>query len=247
MAKGSVKFLSSGDTALTVQFGTEISKELNNRIMALSHLLEQAEIDGVRELVPTYRSLLVHYDPLAVTREALTSSLGPLIERSFSGEDFAGADNEARHWQIPICFDGAFASDLEAVSAEAGLSPEEVISLMLETTHHVYMLGFAPGQPYMGDLPDVLDIPRRKDPVPRIEQGSLVTATGLSIIYSFSNPTGWHVIGRTPIALFSLERTEPVLLSAGDKVTLRRISEVEFSEIESAVGDGSFDIEGLRV
>ena len=117
---------------------------------------------------------------------------------------------------------------------------------MLDTPHHVYMIGFAPGQPYMGDLPAALNIPRRENPVPRVEKGALVTATGLTIIYAVPNPTGWHVVGRTPVEIFSPDREEPILFTPGDRVTLRRIGRNEFDELAAMVGDGNFDIASLR-
>ena len=117
---------------------------------------------------------------------------------------------------------------------------------MLKVTHHVYMLGFAPGQPYMGDLPPALNIPRRENPVARVEKGSVVTATGLTIIYAVPNPTGWHVVGRTPVEIFNLAREEAILFKPGDKVRLSRIERDEFDELTAQVDDGSFDMTRLR-
>ena len=241
MATPEVQYLSSGDTALTIQFGTEIERELNSRIVALSHSIAQAAIPGVSETLPTYRSLLVNYDPLVVTREQLVAKLRPLLDSPPDAGDAAPA-----HWQIPVCFDNAFAPDLAHVAAASGMDEDAVIAAMVEVTHHVYMLGFAPGQPYMGDLPPVLNIPRRENPVARVEKGSLVTATGLTIIYAVPNPTGWHVVGRTPVEIFNLARDEAILFKPGDKVRLRRIERDEFNAVSAQVTDGSFDMSGLR-
>ena len=240
MSGQQIEFLPSGDTALTVQFGYEIDKTLNSRIMAMSQKLSDANIAGVLEIVPTYRSMLVHYDPLLLTQADLIKHLEPLIDTSVEN-----TSNKASHWQIPVCFTPEFAPDLNHVAKAANMKQADVIAAVLGTTHHVYMLGFAPGQPYMGDLPPQLKIPRRENPVPRIEKGSLVTATGLTIIYPVANPTGWHVIGRTPVDIFDLSRPEPVLLSPGDKVTLTEIDSAEFARIQDEVTTGNFDITAL--
>ena len=241
MASPQVQYLSSGDTALTVQFGTGIDRGLNSRIVALSRSLARAAIPGVAETVPTYRSLLVHYDPLVLTREQLISHLRPLVA---SAPETGDASPDV--WSIPVCFDAEFAPDLGFVAGASGLSAEQVVTAMLDTQHHVYMIGFAPGQPYMGDLPARLNIPRRESPVPRVEAGSLVTATGLTIIYPVANPTGWHVVGRTPVQIFSLDRDEAILFKPGDRVILRRIDRAEYDELSSRVSTGQFDIENMR-
>ena len=179
MAAPEVQYLSSGDTALTVQFGTVIERELNSRIVALGHSIAKAAIPGVSETLPTYRSLLVNYDPLVLSRDQLVARLQPLVDSPPDADDAAPA-----RWQVPVCFDSELAPDLAHVAGASGMSEAQVIKAMLDVTHHVYMLGFAPGQPYMGDLPPALNIPRREDPVPRVEKGSVATATGLTIILS---------------------------------------------------------------
>ena len=241
MAAPEVQYLSSGDTALTVQFGTVIERELNSRIVALGHSIAKAAIPGVSETLPTYRSLLVNYDPLVLSRDQLVAQLQPLVDSPPDADDTAPA-----RWQVPVCFDSDLAPDLAHVAAASGMSEAQVIKAMLDVTHHVYMLGFAPGQPYMGDLPPALNIPRRENPVPRVEKGSVATATGLTIIYAVPNPTGWHVVGRTPVEIFDLAREEPILFKPGDKVNLRRIVRDEFDALSEQVDEGSFDMAGLR-
>ncbi|MCH2555408.1 MAG: allophanate hydrolase subunit 1, partial [SAR116 cluster bacterium] len=178
---------------------------------------------------------------VAIDVDELVAPLPPLIESPPEAGDAAPA-----HWQIPVCFDSDLAPDLAHVAATSGLDENEVIKAMLEVTHHVYMLGFAPGQPYMGDLPPALNIPRRENPVTRVEKGSVVTATGLTIIYAVPNPTGWHVVGRTPVEIFNLERDEAILFKPGDKARLSRIERDEFDELTAQVDDGSFDMTRLR-
>ena len=233
-------FLSCGDTALAVQFGMDIDRALNNKIVALCRLLQAAAMPGIVEMVPSYRSFLIHYDPLVTSRAALEEQIAPFLERELS-ETVAGGNE----WRIPVCFDEDFASDLGDVSIATGLSRTEIIDHFTRTEHHVYMLGFAPGQPYMGDLPKALSIPRRERPVPRIERGSVVTATGLTVIYPAANPTGWHVVGRTPISVFDAARDVPVLLKPGDKVRLTQVERADFDALEAEIRDGAFDVSEL--
>lgn len=245
-----VEYLSSGDTALTVQFGTEINAQLNNMVLQLHRYVMAAGINGILETVPTYRSLLVHYDPLILSQGRLITALNSLMEKLESPSDNALVDSteaQINHWQFPICFDEEFAPDLPFVSDALGRTAETIINSFLKVTHHVYMLGFAPGQPYMGGLPKELSIPRRENPIPRIHEGSLVTATGMTIIYSVANPTGWHIIGRTPIRLFDINRKPAILLNPGDQVRLTAVSRQDYEQILYQVQDGSFDVNRLKL
>lgn len=234
-----MEFRSSGDTALTVQLGTEISPEINAHVVALRAAIDAAKLPGVIETVPTYVSVLVHYDPLLTDQAELLDAIKLLA--GLSGETNAA---EQRSWLLPVCFDGAdFAPDLSHVAQWAGVTSDEVVSDLIDAEQIVYMIGFAPGQPYLGDLPERLAIPRKENPVSGVPRGAVVTATGKTVIYSQQNPTGWHVVGRTPVPLFDLTRPKPVLLAAGDKVRFRRVEEREFSEIAAAIADDSYDVQ----
>ncbi len=229
-----IQFLPSGDTGLTVQFGDRIDRQLSRRVVRFRSALEAAALPGVVETVPTYRSLLIHYDPLETTQARLIEEIGPVL-RSDTGRDQA----EARAWHLPVCFDApGCAPDLDHVAAWAGLGTEEVVDALTAIPFHVYMLGFAPGQPYMGDLPESLAIPRREDPIPRIAAGSVVIATGMAVIYPIPNPTGWHVVGRTPATLFDPSLAAPALLRAGDRVTLHRVGAQEYEGIAARLASG---------
>jgi len=235
-----VQFLASGDTGLTVQFGFDVDRALSAQIMVLRSVVDDAGLPGVIETVPTYRSLLVHYDPLETSQSKLIAALKPMI-----AELDAAKDDKAKSFILPLCWEGDFAPDLANVADFAKMSPEEVISIVTETEHFIYMLGFAPGMPYMGDLPQALNIPRKKVPVKRVEKGSVMVATGLTVIYPAANPTGWHVVGRCPVPIFDLGRPDPVFLSPGDRVRFRVIDAADFARIESRVAEGQFDLEEL--
>ena len=233
-----VEFLPSGDAGLTVQFGHDIDRKLSRQIMALRGAVDDAALPGVIESVPTYRSLLIHYDPLLTCQTDLIRAIKPLLAHLDTEHDI-----QARCWTLPICFDANFAPDLANVAAFANMAEGEVQSVLTSMEHFVYMLGFAPGLPYMGDLPEALAIPRRTVPVKRVEKGSVLVATGLTIIYPAANPTGWHVVGRCPVPLFELDREEPVLLSPGDRLRFRAVNLNQFQEIGDQVAEGTYQIE----
>ena len=167
-----VRFLVSGDTAVVVEFGDRIDRELSERVLRLSRLVRASNMPGVVETVPTYRSLMVHYDPLRTDSASLIAGIENLIDSS------AAAGQEAKLWRIPACYAASHAPDLAEVAERAGLSPEEVVRLHAGTCLHVYMVGFVPGFPYMGDLPEPLVLPRRTDPRIKVPAGSIATAAG---------------------------------------------------------------------
>ena len=176
------RFLSVGNRALAVEFGDHIERGLSRAVLCLDAVLRAGRPSGVVETVPTFRSLLVHYDPLATSRAELESVIAGLIERD-PGDKAAG-----RLWRVPVCYEGEFAPDLAEVALLTGLAAEEVAALHGGTLYHVYMLGFLPGFPYLGDLPEGLSLPRRADPRVRVPAGSIAIATSLSAIYPCEAP-----------------------------------------------------------
>ena len=224
-----VRFLVSGDTAVVVEFGDRVDRELSERVLALSAAVHAANVRGVIECVPTYRSLMVLHDPLAVSSAELIRTLELLVQRG------ATATHDARLWLIPASYDEAHAPDLAEVAARTGLSEDEVIGLHTSAVFHVYMLGFVPGFPYMGDLPASLVLPRRTDPRVKVPAGSIAIAAGQTAVYPVESPGGWHLIGATPVRLFDVQWSEPALLAPGDKVRFVRVSPGEFDDIRGAV------------
>ncbi|WP_316860434.1 allophanate hydrolase subunit 1 [uncultured Cohaesibacter sp.] len=237
-----VRFLPSGDSGLTIEFGLHIDRNLSRQIMALRAAVDDAKLVGVIETVPTYRSLLVHYDPTLIRQAELVAMIEPMIAH-LGEQDGHGA----RLWRLPICFEADFATDLGHVAEFGQMDVAELRTILTGTDHFVYMLGFAPGMPYMGDLPSQLNIPRRKAPALDIAKGSVLVATGLTIIYPAVNPSGWHVVGRCPVPMFDLSRDEPALLSPGDIVRFRDVGLSEFSEIADRIEEGSYPLEGENI
>jgi inhibitor of KinA len=219
------KFLSHGDAALAVEFGERIDRALSERVLALYQRLAQAPPPGVVELVPTFRSLMVHYDPLRTSRAELAQLLEGMVHR------LEGAARKARRWNIPVCYDPAYGLDLREVASRTGLDPVEVIARHCSVVYHVYMIGFTPGYPYMGDLPAQLELPRREDPRTHVPAGSVAIATTMTAVYTLPSPGGWHILGRTPVPLWNWTCNPPALLAPGDKVTFVPIAVDEFERI----------------
>ncbi len=231
-----MRFLSAGDRALVVEFGHHIDRALSEEVLRLGASLRSSGLAGVVETVPTFRSLMVHYDPLLTTSADLKRAIGSLLDRE-PGERAAGTK-----WRIPVCYDGELAPDLAEVARLTGLEAGEVVRLHTGTRYHVYMLGFLPGFPYMGDLPAVLALPRRADPRLRVPAGSVSIATTLTAIYPYESPGGWHLIGTTPIRFFDIERACPALLMPGDTVLFEPIDPPAFMAIRRAVESGEYQV-----
>lgn len=231
-----MRFLAAGDTAVIVEFGDRIDRVVSDRVLRLSALVRAASLPGVVETVPTCRSLMVHYDPLATTGTKLNAALEKLLD---SSRDEA---KPVKLWRIPACYAASHAPDLAEVAQRTGLSAEEVVRLHSGTRFHTYMIGFVPGFPYMGDLPAPLSLPRRADPRIRVPAGSIAIATNMTGIYPLESPGGWHLIGATPIRLFDLRQPRPALLSPGDAVRFEAIGVSEFDAIRTAVAADAYQV-----
>ena len=233
----SPRFLSVGDRALAIEFGDAIDRGLSRQVLRLDHAIRADPPTGIIETVPTFRSLMVHYDPLATSRADLEAAMTRLL----------GADrdpgNAGRLWRIPVCYEGQFAPDLAEVAQQTGLAAADIVALHSAVRYHVYMLGFLPGFPYMGDLPAELALPRRADPRVRVPAGSIAIATTLTAIYPYESPGGWHLIGATPIRFFDPSREPPSLLAAGDAVRFEAIGPDAFAAIRRASEHGGYAIE----
>ena len=231
-----VRFLSAGDRALVVEFGDRIDRALSDEVLRLDAALRASKLTGVIETVPTFRSLMVHYDPLATSRSLLERAIAARLGRE------PGSARAATLWHVPVCYEGEHAPDLADVARLTGLTPDEIVTLHSATRYHVYMLGFLPGFPYMGDLPGELALPRRADPRVRVPAGSVSIATRLTAIYPYESPGGWHLIGATPIRLFDPERAQPAVFAPGDAVQCEPVDLATFASIKEAVASGSYQL-----
>jgi KipI family sensor histidine kinase inhibitor len=223
-----VKFLPCGDSAVVVEFGTEIDRGVSEQVLRLSARISNARLAGVIETVPTFRSLMVHYDPMQTSSAALVDAIGALLGQ------VAALEQRQRLWRVPVCYEGEYAPDLASVAERTGLTAEAVVDLHSRTQYHVYMIGFLPGFPYMGDLPARLALPRRVDPRVRVPAGSVAIATAMTAVYPIESPGGWHLIGTTPIRIFDERISPPALFAPGDAVEFEAIDRDTFARIRSA-------------
>lgn len=227
-------FLDAGDTALIVEFGREIDRHASALVLALADRVAAAGIGGVVETVPTFRSLMIHYDPVRLGAAELRTRLAPLLQ------NLVAAEQVGRHWRLPACYDPSLGLDLLEVAERTRLGVERVVALHAATTFHIYMLGFLPGFPYMGDLPAELALPRRENPRVRVPSGSIAIAMRMTSIYTLESPGGWHLLARTPAPLWDLRRENAGLLAAGDKVRFEPVSVPEYESLLARAADGSW-------
>jgi KipI family sensor histidine kinase inhibitor len=208
-----------GDRGLLVELGDSISRQINQKVRALFIALAGHEIRVIKDLVPAYRSLLVVYDPLVSSLSFLKSQIMDIWDTV----DEAQLPSP-RIVEIPVVYGDEFGPDLEWVASYLKMAPEEVIRLHTQPTYQVYMIGFMPGYPYMGEVVDSLVTPRRETPRTHVMQGSVGIAQKQTGIYPVTSPGGWQIIGRTPIQLFDPQKSPPSFLEMGDQVKFYTIT-----------------------
>jgi inhibitor of KinA len=230
-----------GDGALTVDFGSVIDADLHARVMGLAGALEalsgrEPALDGVEEVMASFSSLTVHFDPDVTDAAALETLLLALARR---GERIT---LQGRHWLLPVCFAEEFAPDLAGLSALKGLSQEAIVALLTGATFRVYTIGFLPGFPYMGGLPEALHVPRLTTPRAEVPPRSIAIAGAMCAAYPWASPGGWHLVGRTPLRLFDgANAARPALLAAGDSVRWQAVSREAFAALEARDAAGALD------
>jgi inhibitor of KinA len=231
------RFLHAGDTALVIEFGSSVDRRVSGQVLALAQKIAAAAVPGVVETVPTFRSLMVHYDPLRVAHADLVRRLTPMLDA------LEPSERAGRRWRVPTCYHESLGLDVAEVAARTRLSVEQVVERHSATTFHVYMMGFLPGFPYLGDLPAELELPRRDSPRIKVPSGSIAIAMRQTAIYTLESPGGWHVLGRTPAPLWDLRRDPPAPLAAGDNVTFQPISLGDFETLSARAAAGDWYLE----
>ncbi len=212
MTHDAPRLLACGDTAFTIEFGVRVDPALSARVLALDAALRARALPGLRETVPTYRSLTIHLDPLVADpgelgRTVLALAAEPLPQPATT-----------RLWRIPVVYGGAFGIDLEAVAAHHGLTPEAVIERHAAPEYRVAMIGFLPGYAYLEGLDPGLSLSRRPHPRPVTPAGTISIGGAQALVASIAAPSGWHLLGRTPVRTFVPERDPVFLLRPGDRV-----------------------------
>lgn len=230
-----VRYLVAGDSAVCVEFGNEISPEINKKIRAFKIAVEKSDIPGIVETVPTYRSLLVHYHPEVIGFKELTEKFDKLM-----GSLSSIPIPPPTVIEIPVLYGGEMGPDIENVAEHNHKTVEEVIKIHTSEEYLIYMIGFIAGFPYLGGMSKEIATPRLKSPRVKIEGGSVGIAGEQTGIYPVASPGGWQLIGRTPLKLYDADREKPVLLEAGQYIKFAAVTEEEYKKIEKEVEDGTY-------
>ncbi len=228
------RVLFAGDRCVVVEFGTVIDRAMNARVQQLRRDLETRPLAGLTELVPTYRSLAVYFDPSAAPENlpALLASRAAGLEGS--------VETDGRCVVIPVGYGGTWGPDLTEVARHAGLSEDEVVARHTGREYYCYMLGFTPGFAYLGGMDEALATPRLASPRTKIPAGSVGIAGAQTGIYPIDSPGGWQLIGRTPLKLFDPDAQPPTLLDAGLWVRFVAVDEESYAAVADQVRRGSY-------
>ncbi|MDB5626087.1 MAG: allophanate hydrolase [Tardiphaga sp.] len=226
------RLLPSGDSAITVEFSRAIDATANARVLALDALLATESIEGVRESVPTYRSLLVQYDPVVIGFDDLGARLLTLAERA------APLATATRRWRIPVLYGGESGVDLEDVAKALDTTPDDIVRRHVAADYRVAMIGFTPGWSYLSGLEPGLHMPRRQNPRLLTPAGTISIGGVQTGVQCLAGPSGWHLLGRTPVRTYQLGRDPVFLLEPGDAISFGAIDDKVFAEMDRAAEAG---------
>lgn len=226
------RLLPSGDSAITVEFSRNIDDAANQRVLALDRVLAAEHVEGVTETVPTYRSLLVHYDPCEVGFDELGKKLLSLAQQPVP------TAARTRRWRIPVTYGGEQGIDLEDVAKTLDTTPEHIVARHVAGDYRVAMIGFTPGWSYLSGLEKFLHLPRRQNPRLLTPAGTISIGGVQTGIQCLAGPSGWHLLGRTPVRTYQLHRDPIFLLEPGDRVTFSAVDAKTFADQDRAAEAG---------
>ena len=229
-----------GDGAVCVEFGNRIDPGIHSRVIALDEAVGAQDLPGVIETVPTYRSLLIHIDPLRADHERLALTLSAMAAQP------AVRQEQPPRWRIPVLYGGRYGVDLDPLAAERGMTSDAFAELHAEAVYRVFMIGFMPGFTYLGGLDSRLAAPRRPEPRARVPAGSIAIGGIQTSIGSLPAPSGWHLIGRTPVRCFLPDRDPPFLFQAGHEVEFHPVPESEWEAMDAAAARGELIAERME-
>ncbi len=231
------RILCSGDKAAVIEFGNSITEDINMKVRSMMIALEESKYDFITEMVPTYRSLLVNYNPLKINYSKLEDILRE-TENKLSHINIPSPNII----EIPVCYSDEYGKDLVNVASYNKLTKDEVINIHTKRKYLIYMIGFTPGFAYLGGMDEKIATPRLSKPRIKINAGSVGIAGAQTGIYPVESPGGWQIIGRTPIRLFDKQKENPFLLEAGNYIKFVNISKKEYEKIEREVLEKVYDI-----
>jgi inhibitor of KinA len=225
-----------GDTALIIDFGNRIDKDINENVLRLFYQLKDGSHPFIIDLIPAYSSLAVYYDVGAVHQkkaedQTAFEAMVEVVEKLWNHEQEVSLQPK-RLIKIPVCYAAPFATDIQCIAEQKSMAVEEIIHLHTCRTYKVYMIGFLPGFSYMGEVDERIAVPRKPQPQ-NVQAGAVGIAGTQTGIYPLDSPGGWQIIGRTPLRLFDKEREQPVLLQPGDEIQFYSITENEFTRYQA--------------
>ena len=233
-----VKFFPAGDHAMVVEFGSIIAENINQKVHALAGWIEEKQIEGVVELLPTFRSLMIYYDCHVVSFEQLKRKVSEFDDTKVS----AGAEKK-KITKVPCCYGARFGSDLHDMEKILGIDKDEIIRIHSSVCYKIYMLGFLPGFVYLGGLDKRIEVPRLSSPRVKINPGSVGIGGNQTGVYPVASPGGWRLIGGTPLDFYDPDREKPILCNAGEYIRFVPIHIDEYYDIRQLVLKGQYEPE----
>lgn len=230
-----MKIFPAGDQALVAEFGENIDEEINNKVHALSDYLKERNIRGVRETLPTYRSLMVFFDSSEIDFFRLSK-----IIRRYKPARGRNSKKVRKKLIVPCCYGGEYGPDLQGMSDMLGMGQEEIVRLHEKADYKIYMLGFLPGFVYLGGLDERISVPRLETPRIKIPARSVGIGGSQTGVYPVSSPGGWRLIGSTPLDFYNPQKEPPILCRAGEYIGFVPINETEYRAVRRDVEAGVF-------
>ena len=231
-----LKYLSQGETGLVVEFGNAIDPAVNTRVHDLARRVGAECGNVVEAVIPTYRSFLIFFDPLLISRQELVAKIEKLAAAPADSTTAAAVKTVL----IPTLYGGEAGPDLEFVAGHNQLTPAEVVQIHSSVPYRIYMIGFTPGFPYLGGMSEKIAAPRLKTPRTKIPAGSVGIAGTQTGLYPVESPGGWQLIGRTPLQVFNPRSEQPFIYSAGDFLQFQPVTADEYELIRQDVANGVY-------
>ena len=233
-----VKIMPAGDAALIAEFGDTIDENINSYVHALAQKIEEQHIEGIMEIVPTFRSVLVQYDLFVCSYLQMSNMIRDLAKDL----DIKGKKVK-KIVKIPCCYGARFGLDFADMEKLTGLDRDEIIAIHSSTDYKIYMLGFLPGFVYLGGLDKRIEVPRLTTPRVKIHKGAVGIGGNQTGIYPMDSPGGWRLMGATPVDLYDTERENPILLKAGEYIRFVPISILDYYDIRQEILKGTYQLD----
>ena len=228
------------NTAVTLELSETVGAQASMIVAAAYDAIEQAirvgDLPGVLEVAAAFCSVTLHYDCLRITQSDLLERVAGLLESVSVDQRPSG-----RHWLLPCCYDGENGADLVDLSETLGLARGEIVAQHAAVRFYIYALGFLPGLPFLGDLPDHLARPRRHEPRTHVPAGSVAIANRMCVIYPWVSPGGWHIVGKCPVPMFDITRKVPSLFAAGDTIRFVPVTQDRFDALKHDLATGAIE------